>query len=82
MPMRVYADCDRALEVMRAPNSAHRTRDRGRETAATCFRIPARPKRYRIEPFANVRDRLMATSAGVVKWNSLLPEGTCTLART
>jgi transposase len=48
--------------------------DRGGETAATCFSILAGAKRHRIEPFAYVRDLLVAISAGEPDWNSLLPD--------
>jgi transposase len=48
--------------------------DRGGETAATCFSILAGAKRHRIEPFAYVRDLLVAISANEVNWNSLLPD--------
>jgi transposase len=48
--------------------------DRGGETAATCLSILAGAKRHRIEPFAYVRDLLVAISASEVDWNSLLPD--------
>jgi hypothetical protein len=48
--------------------------DRGGETAATCFSILAGTKRHRIEPFAYVRDLLVAISAGEPDWSSLLPD--------
>ena len=48
--------------------------DRGGETAATCFSILANAKRHRIEPFAYVRDLLVAISSDEVDWNSLLPD--------
>jgi transposase len=48
--------------------------DRGGETAATCLSILAGAKRHRIEPFAYVRDLLVAISAGEVDWNMLLPD--------
>ena len=48
--------------------------DQGGETAATCFSILAGAKRHRIEPFAYVRDLLVAISAGDVDWNMLLPD--------
>jgi transposase len=48
--------------------------DRGGETAATCFSILAGAKRHRIEPFAYVRDLLVAISTGEPDWNALLPD--------
>jgi transposase len=48
--------------------------DRGGKTAATCFSILAGAKRHRIEPFAYVRDLLVAISAGEPDWNLLLPD--------
>jgi transposase len=48
--------------------------DRGGETAATCFSILAGAKRHRIEPFAYVRDLLVAISTGEPDWNLLLPD--------
>ena len=48
--------------------------DRGGETAATCFSILAGAKRHRIEPFAYVRDLLVAISMGEPDWNLLLPD--------
>jgi transposase len=48
--------------------------DRGGETAATCFSILAGAKRHRIEPFAYVRDLLVAVSMGEPDWNALLPD--------
>jgi transposase len=48
--------------------------DRGGETAATCFSILAGAKRHRIEPFAYVRDLLIAISTGEPDWNLLLPD--------
>src|SRR5271166_6327931 len=48
--------------------------DRGGETAATCFSILAGAKRHRIEPFAYVRDLLVAISTGEPDWNVLLPD--------
>lgn len=46
----------------------------GGETAATCFSILASAKRHRIEPFAYVRDLLIAISTGEPDWNLLLPD--------
>jgi len=48
--------------------------DKGGETAATCFSVLAGAKRHRIEPFAYVRDLLVAISASKVDWNMLLPD--------
>ena len=48
--------------------------DRGGETAATCFSILAGAKRHRLEPFAYVRDLLVAISTGEPDWNALLPD--------
>ena len=48
--------------------------DRGGETAATCFSVLAGAKRHSIEPFAYVRDLLVALSAGGPDWNALLPD--------
>jgi transposase len=48
--------------------------DRGGKTAATCFSILAGAKRHRIEPFAYVRDLLVALSTGDPDWSSLLPD--------
>jgi transposase len=48
--------------------------DRGGETAATCFSILAGAKRHLIEPFAYVRDLLVAISTGGPDWNALLPD--------
>jgi transposase len=48
--------------------------DRGGETAATCFSILAGAKRHLIEPFAYVRDLLVAISTGEPDWNALLPD--------
>jgi transposase len=48
--------------------------DRGGATAATCFSILAGAKRHRIEPFAYVRDLLVAVSMGEPDWNALLPD--------
>ena len=48
--------------------------DKGGETAATCFSILAGAKRHRIEPFAYVRDLLIALSSDKVDLNSLLPD--------
>jgi transposase len=48
--------------------------DRGGQTAATCFSILAGAKRHRIEPFAYVRDLLVAISTGEPDWNALLPD--------
>ena len=48
--------------------------DRGGETAAICFSILAGAKRHRIEPFAYVRDLLIALSSDKVDLNSLLPD--------
>jgi transposase len=48
--------------------------DRGGKTAATCFSILAGAKRHQIEPFAYVRDLLVAISTGEPDWNSLLPD--------
>jgi len=48
--------------------------DKGGETAATCFSILAGAKRHRIEPFAYVRDLLIALSSDKVVLNSLLPD--------
>jgi transposase len=48
--------------------------DRGGQTAATCFSILAGAKRHRIEPFAYVRDLLVAISTGEPDWSSLLPD--------
>ena len=49
-------------------------RDKRGETAAIYFSIPARAKRHQIEPFAYVRDLLIAMSSDHVDWNSLLPD--------
>jgi transposase len=48
--------------------------DRGGETAAICFSILAGAKRHMIEPFAYVRDLLMAISERDPDWNTLLPD--------
>ena len=48
--------------------------DRGGETAAICFSILAGAKRHRIEPFAYVRDVLIARSSDAVDLNLLLPD--------
>jgi len=48
--------------------------DKGGETAATCFSVLAGAKRHRIEPFAYVRDLLIALSSDKVDLNSLLPD--------
>jgi transposase len=48
--------------------------DRGGQTAATCFSILAGAKRHRIEPFAYVRDLLVAISTGEPDWNTLMPD--------
>jgi transposase len=48
--------------------------DKGGETAATNFSILAGAKRHQIEPFAYVRDLLIAMSSDHVDWNSLLPD--------
>ena len=48
--------------------------DRGGETAATCFSILAGAKRHRIEPFAYMRNLLVAISTGEPDWSSLLPD--------
>jgi len=48
--------------------------DRGGQTAATCFSILAGAKRHHIEPFAYVRDLLVAISTGEPDWNVLLPD--------
>jgi transposase len=48
--------------------------DKGGETAATCFSILAGAKQHRIEPFAYVRDLLIALSSDNVDLNSLLPD--------
>jgi hypothetical protein len=48
--------------------------DRGGKTAATCFSILAGAKRHMIEPFAYVRDLLMAISERDPDWNALLPD--------
>jgi transposase len=48
--------------------------DRGGQTAATCFSIPAGAKRHRIEPFTYVRDLLVTISAGEPDWNAMLPD--------
>jgi transposase len=48
--------------------------DRGGQTAATCFSIQAGAKRHGIEPFAYVRDLLVAISMGEPDWNDLLPD--------
>ena len=47
--------------------------DRGGETAATCFSILAGAKRHRIEPFAYVRDLLVAISTGEPDWTLCCP---------
>ncbi len=47
--------------------------DRGGDTAAICFSILAGAKRHQIEPFAYVRDLLIALSSDNVDLNSLLP---------
>jgi len=48
--------------------------DKGGETAAICYSILAGAKRHRIEPFAYVRDLLIALSSDNVELNSLLPD--------
>jgi transposase len=48
--------------------------DKGGETAAICYSILAGAKRHRIEPFAYVRDLLIAMSSDKVDLNSLLPD--------
>jgi transposase len=48
--------------------------DQGGETAAILFSILANAKRYRIEPFAYVRDLLVALSSDEVDLESLLPD--------
>jgi hypothetical protein len=48
--------------------------DRGGETAAICFTILANAKRYQIEPFAYVRELLIALSSDSVDLESLLPD--------
>jgi transposase len=48
--------------------------DRGGETAAIFFSILANAKRYSIEPFAYVRDLLIALSSDQVDLESLLPD--------
>jgi transposase len=48
--------------------------DKGGETAAIYFSILAGAKRHQIEPFAYVRDLLIAMSSDQVDWNSLLPD--------
>jgi transposase len=48
--------------------------DKGGETAAICYSILAGAKRHRIEPFAYVRDLLIALSSENVDLNSLLPD--------
>ena len=48
--------------------------DKGGETAAIHFSILAGAKRHQIEPFAYVRDLLIAMSSPQVDWNSLLPD--------
>jgi transposase len=48
--------------------------DKGGETAAIYFSILAGAKRHQIEPFAYVRDLLIAISSDQVDWNSLLPD--------
>jgi len=48
--------------------------DRGGDTAAICFSILAGAKRHQIEPFAYVRDLLIALSSDNVDLNSLLPD--------
>src|SRR5438105_9660610 len=47
--------------------------DRGGETAAIFFSILASAKRHLIEPFAYVRDLLIALCSGPVDLRSLLP---------
>jgi transposase len=48
--------------------------DRGGQTAAACFSTLAGAKRHRIEPFAYVRDLLVAISTGEPDWSALLPD--------
>jgi hypothetical protein len=48
--------------------------DKGGETAAICYSILAGAKRHRIEPFAYVRDLLIALPSDNVDMNSLLPD--------
>jgi transposase len=48
--------------------------DRGGETAAICLSVLANAKRYTIEPFAYVRDLLVALSSDQVDLQSLLPD--------
>jgi transposase len=48
--------------------------DQGGETAAICYSILAGAKRHLIEPFAYVRDLLIALSSDNVDLNSLLPD--------
>ena len=48
--------------------------NRGGQTAAKCFSILAGARRHRIEPFAYVRDLLVAISTGEPDWNVLLPD--------
>jgi len=48
--------------------------DKGGETAAIYFSILAGAKRHQVEPFAYVRDLLIAMSSDQVDWNSLLPD--------
>jgi transposase len=48
--------------------------DRGGETAAICFSILAGAKRHLIEPFAYVRDVLIALSSDKADLNSHLPD--------
>jgi transposase len=48
--------------------------DRGGETAAICLSILASAKRHLIEPFAYVRDLLVALAADEVDLESLLPD--------
>ena len=48
--------------------------DRGGETAATCLSILASAKRHLIEPFAYVRDLLIALSRDGVELEPLLPD--------
>jgi transposase len=48
--------------------------DKGGETASTCFSILAGAKQHKIEPFAYVRDILIALSSDNVDLNSLLPD--------
>jgi hypothetical protein len=64
---------------IRSPETGHTIwmffgSDRGGETAATLMSVLAGAKRHGIEPFAYVRQSLIALSATAVDLRSLLPD--------